>query len=321
MGLWQVGPDVLARSRFAVSPLAETVGALAVLGGRKEAGDGMAAWAREHRPVFRARFGGDPFAAAFVEAAFRPRWIADFLSRPPLEGPPSFEREIDRVRRTPGEAALADLATALGAPPPTPLAVPDVAERAAALLIWVWTRTVEPDWPRRRRVFEADIAARTHRLGSHGWAAVIGELRVETSWLGDGRLRINAQDRPTREIGDADLLFVPTTSRRGWVSWDLPDRYALVYSCTGLLAGPDGAAVPGPLGRLLGPTRAGVLVRLDTPKSTSQLVALTGCGLGTVGGHLRVLLDAGLLVRHRSGRSVLYSRTPDGDRLVRAAGE
>ncbi|HET9860208.1 MAG TPA: helix-turn-helix domain-containing protein [Nocardioidaceae bacterium] len=40
--------------------------------------------------------------------------------------------------------------------------------------------------------------------------------------------------------------------------------------------------------------------------STSQLVALTGFGLGSVGGHLRILLDAGLVRRTRSGRSVLY---------------
>ena len=51
--------------------------------------------------------------------------------------------------------------------------------------------------------------------------------------------------------------------------------------------------------------------------STSQLVAVTGQGLGSVGRHLRVLLDAGLVERRRSGRSVLYSRTagrrgPDG---------
>lgn len=45
-------------------------------------------------------------------------------------------------------------------------------------------------------------------------------------------------------------------------------------------------------------------------------VAVTGYGLGSVGGHLRVLLDAGLVRRRRSGRSVLYYRTPAGDQLV-----
>ena len=39
--------------------------------------------------------------------------------------------------------------------------------------------------------------------------------------------------------------------------------------------------------RLLGPNRALVLSLLDEPRTTSQLVALTGLGLGSVGGHLR----------------------------------
>jgi DNA-binding transcriptional ArsR family regulator len=61
-------------------------------------------------------------------------------------------------------------------------------------------------------------------------------------------------------------------------------------------------------------------VLLAAPLSTTQLVALTGQGLGSVGRHLRVLLDAGLVERRRAGRSVLYSRTPAGESLAEAAG-
>ena len=61
-----------------------------------------------------------------------------------------------------------------------------------------------------------------------------------------------------------------------------------------------------------------MLLLLDTPKSTTQLVALTGQGLGSVGRHLKVLLDAGVVARRRSGRSVLYFRTATGDMLVQA---
>ncbi|MPY38319.1 helix-turn-helix transcriptional regulator, partial [Streptomyces adustus] len=58
---------------------------------------------------------------------------------------------------------------------------------------------------------------------------------------------------------------------------------------------------------------------LGDPMSTTQLVAVTGQGLGSVGRHLRVLLDAGLVRRRRAGRSVLYSRTPAGEALLEAA--
>ncbi|MEV4461098.1 winged helix-turn-helix domain-containing protein [Microbispora sp. NPDC049633] len=74
--------------------------------------------------------------------------------------------------------------------------------------------------------------------------------------------------------------------------------------------------MPEALGRLLGPARARVLVLLAAPKSTTHLVALTHQGLGSVGRHLKVLLDAGLVRRRRAGRSVLYYRTPLGDALA-----
>ena len=70
--------------------------------------------------------------------------------------------------------------------------------------------------------------------------------------------------------------------------------------------------------RLLGPVRAAVLDGLDEPASTTHLVHQLGLPLGTVGDHLRVLRDGGLVVRERAGRSVLYRRTPVGDALVAA---
>jgi DNA-binding transcriptional ArsR family regulator len=45
---------------------------------------------------------------------------------------------------------------------------------------------------------------------------------------------------------------------------------------------------------------------------------MTGQGLGSVGRHLQVLLDARLVLRRRAGRSVLYSRLAAGDALVNA---
>jgi DNA-binding transcriptional ArsR family regulator len=53
-------------------------------------------------------------------------------------------------------------------------------------------------------------------------------------------------------------------------------------------------------------------------RKIDQLVALTGQGLGSVGRHLKVLLDARLVRRRRAGRSVLYSWTRAGETLVRA---
>ncbi|GAA3302328.1 hypothetical protein GCM10020295_47810 [Streptomyces cinereospinus] len=202
----------------------------------------------------------------------------------------------------------------LGGPPPAALARDDLAERAARLLEYVWQEGVRPYWDRRRRVLEADVVARTARVGQCGWAAVLDALRPgRTRWLGESRLQVNRHAYPPREISGAELLFVPVTPQTGWVSWEEPrrERYAVVYPCSGVLAGAPGGRPPVPagLGALLGRARAEVLVLLASPMSTTQLVAVTGLGLGSVGRHLRVLLDAGLVERRRAGRSVLYSRT------------
>ncbi|WP_432076023.1 ArsR/SmtB family transcription factor [Streptomyces wuyuanensis] len=318
MGWWQVGADTLAESRFVVSPLAETAASLMSLARRTSGHPGGRAWLETHLPAYRERLGADPVTEQLVRAALGSSWIADFLTPAPGAAvDPVFEEELARIRNTPAATARADLEVSLGRPLPGGLLRDDLPERAAGLLEWVWERTVLPYWPRRRRVLEADVVARAGRLSREGWAAVIGGMRPGLAWLGGGLLQINTHDNPPREITGARLLFVPVTQDHGWVAWDHPHRYAVVYPCAGVLTREDRSSVPRPLERLLGPARARVLVLLGTPKSTTQLVALTGQGLGSVGRHLRVLLDAGLAVRRRDGRSVLYHRTAAGDVLVR----
>jgi len=315
MGYWKVNSHTLARGRFAVSPLAETLAAVMTLRARRK-DPGLEEWLRAHQRRFREYVDSDPFVPAFLDAAFHTHWNADFVVQPPLHADRTFHAELRHVRETPREVALRDLGVSRAQVRGTPLDVPDLTDRCADVLEWVWSRTVRPDWPRRRAILESDIVARTHQLSTRGWAAALDGMRPGMRWLGDGRLRINAYDNPPRDIGDAELLFVPVTSRGGWVGWDEPHRYLITYPCSGVLVAQQPATSSAALRRLLGPARAIVLALLDAPRSTSQLVAVTGYGLGSVGGHLRVMLDAGLVRRRRSGRSVLYYRTPLGDDLV-----
>jgi DNA-binding transcriptional ArsR family regulator len=155
-----------------------------------------------------------------------------------------------------------------------------------------------------------------------GWAAVLDSLQPGIRWLGESRFRVNLNAYPPREIATgAELLFMPVTPRTTWVSWEGRERYAVVYPCRGVLAEDhDRRSTPAGLGALIGPTRAGMLILLAAPMSTTMLVAVTGHALGSVGRHLRVLLDAGLVERRRAGRSVLYVRTAAGEVLVEASG-
>ncbi|RPK91900.1 MULTISPECIES: ArsR family transcriptional regulator [Streptomyces] len=325
MGWWQVGADTLADSRFVVSPLAETVASLMLLERASAAHPGERAWLETHLSAYRQRAADDPLSALVIRSALAPHWTADFLTpapvpAPPGQAPPSFAEEIARIRATPPVRARAELAETLRGPLPAALDRDDLAERAADTVEWVWTHTVLPDWPRRRRVLEADVIARAAQLGRGGWAEALNGMCPGVRWLGDSRLQINTHDNPPRELGSAQLLFIPVTPYQCWVCWDIPRRYGVVYPCSGALAEAGRVPVPAALGALIGPARAAVLLLLASPLSTTQLVALTGQGLGSVGRHLRILLDAGLVRRRRAGRSVLYFRTEAGDVLVHGAG-
>ncbi|MEU0566929.1 winged helix-turn-helix domain-containing protein [Nonomuraea sp. NPDC005983] len=319
MGWWQVNADTLAGVRFVVSPLAEATASLKTLERATAAHPGERAWLDAHLPAYRQRLSDDPITALLIRAALGRTWNATFLTPTPSgDSEPAFEQELARIRRTPPETARADLTESLCGPLPTRLRRSDLPERTADLLQWVWGQAVLPYWPRRREIIKADIITRTAKLSHGGWAAALDDMRPGMRWLGESRLQITMHDHPPRELSGAQLMFVPVTPRQSWLSWDLSHRHAVVYPCSGILAEAGRASAPESLGKLLGPARAGVLVLLETPKTTTQLVALTGQGLGSVGRHLKIMLDAGLIRRRRAGRSVFYYRTDAGKVLVEA---
>jgi DNA-binding transcriptional ArsR family regulator len=331
MTWWELSTETLARSRFVVSPLAETFASVKLLHAGSGTHPGEREWLRAHLPGYRQRLASDPVTALLMRSGIGGGWIADFLTPVPREGE-TFEAGVARVRAVPPELVRAHLRVSLAGPLPAALERDDLADRAAALLEDVWADAVRPYWARRRHVLEADIVARTTQVGRAGWAPVLDSLRPGTRWLGGSRFQINLRPYPPRALTDSGLLLVPVTPRTGWVAWDretsgagpgVPGAalHAVVYACDGALAPGEtrGTRVPAALGALLGSARASVLVLLASPMSTSQLTAVTGQGLGSVGRHLRVLLDAGLVDRRRSGRSVLYARTGAGDALADAA--
>ncbi len=316
MGVFVVDADVMARARFGTSRLVETVAGLSVLRS-PDVLPWHRAWRGEHLPAFRERLAADPVAAAVVAHAYGRSWIADFLTVPPAAPDLSLDEELVFLEQRTDEQIRADLAV-VREPLPREVSASGLAATVADLLRWVWDTTVRPEWPRRRRVLQADVVARTARLSTQGWSGVLRDLAPGVRWLGEGLLQVNAGRFPPRDIRGCDLLFLAAHSRGSSVQWRLPDRYALVYPVSGGSAA-DPAAVPDALARLLGPARARVLVQVQQPVSTTALTAVTGLPLGTVGGHLRVLLDAGLLERRRAGREVLYWCSDAGTALVAAA--
>jgi DNA-binding transcriptional ArsR family regulator len=159
-------------------------------------------------------------------------------------------------------------------------------------------------------VLQADIVSRTSSLSAQGWAGVLRGLGPDIRWLGDGRIQVNRADFPPTDVRGHDLMFIATHSLRSSVTWRLPGQFAITYPVTGIFAAAQPLAEP--LVRLLGRNRARILVEAAAPISTTALVATTGLSLASVADHLRVLSDAGLLHRRRSGRQVLYWQTATG---------
>ncbi|MDJ1135996.1 transcriptional regulator, partial [Streptomyces iconiensis] len=262
MGWWQVNADTLASSRFVISPLAETIASLKVLQRGTATHPGERAWLGTHLGAYRRRLARDPLAAHILRAALRPRWNADYLTPPPeFEGEADFAHEVASVRETPPEAARRDLVVALEERLPALLERDDLPERTADTLEWVWRETVLPSWPRRRRVLEADVVARTAQLSQGGWAAALDDMRPGMRWLGDSRLQINSRDYPPRELAGARLMFVPVTPWQSWVAWDtgLPGAATpAVPEVSGAAGGGVGGAPDGGAGAEAGAVGEGV---------------------------------------------------------------
>lgn len=316
MGEFIVDADVMARTRFGTSQLTESLCGLAILLAR-DVRPWHHAWHEAHAAAFRARLADDPVGDALLTHAFGATWTADFLTVPPTSPDLVLDEELQYLESLDDDHIRADLEFVAGPLPPI-LSATGLARTAAQLLRWVWERTIRDEWDRRLRVLRADVVSRTARLSSEGWSGALDGIGPGVRWLANGRLQVNAHPYPPRDIRGRDLLLIAAHSRGSWVSWRLPDTFAVVYPVTGVFASTP-APLPEPLVRLLGRNRAHILARLAAPTSTSALAAGLGLPIGSVGGHLRVLLDAGLLERRRSGREVLYWRSTAGETLAEAA--
>ena len=317
MGEFIVDADVIARTRFGTSQLTESLAGLAIL----RAPD-VRPWHRDwydaHVSAFRARLAEDPVGAALLRHAFGASWTADFLTVPPSAPDLVLDDELAYLESLDDDRIRADLEFVAG-PLPEVFTATGLASTAAELLRWVWRQTIRDEWERRSRVLRADVVSRTGRLSSEGWSGALDGLAPGVRWLANGRLQVNAHPYPPRDIRGRDLMLIAAHSRGSSLSWHLPDRFALVYPVMGVFA--DGPSpLPEPLVRLLGRTRSRILTRLGSPAGTSTLAAELELPVGSVGGHLRVLLDAGLLERRRAGREVLYRWSDAGSDLVSASG-
>ncbi len=322
-----VGPDDLAQSRFAISPLWELVHAMRALGRRDGRGGPAQPWVDRARERFAAlRRSADVDAVLVLQPD---GYGVDFLLPASRSVATTVEDLLEVVRTTPLEQARREIARALAlgpAPSPRVLAVlerEDVTAYLADVLARAWDVLLAPDWPQLRAILERDVVHRAGRLARDGWAAALADVHPQVRYAG-GSIEMPARvDEADVDLAGRGLLLVPSVFVWPHVAYgfDPPWPPALIYPARGVAAlwSREPAGAPGGLARLLGPTRAAVLAALDEPATTTQLVAALHLSVGGVGDHLAALRDAGVVSRARTGRSVLYTRTSVGDALVAAS--
>ncbi|MER0479971.1 winged helix-turn-helix domain-containing protein [Streptomyces sp. Edi2] len=321
MVLLRLSPMALSRSRFALSPLAETLGSMIVLG--KPCSDPwLARWHGRHHPAFAATLDTDPFAKGLVTLFGSTKWLPEFVAMPPSGGMrTTLTSELEKVARVPDEEVRAGLAKSVSHSwKRHDLSWLDGHEwgaRTADLLRRVWDTHISPDWPRRRALLERDVTYRAGLLAAYGWPRALAHMSRRSAWVGTDAIRFGNRPGPDRVVGDEGMLFVPVSVASGtWLCAAPPDKYAQVYPARGYAATTDRSRPHHALEQLIGTGRAAILRALEHPATSSELAAHLNRSLGTIGGHLGVLRDADLIAGTRVGRRVVYRRTESGDLLA-----
>ncbi|WP_143220400.1 DUF5937 family protein, partial [Actinomadura sp. CNU-125] len=281
-------PDDVARVRFAFSPLWEMVRSLRVLA--DPSGHALhLPWVHAVRPRLR---GLDLAPLRRMVPAWG--YIPDFLTPPPDTPLPDLGAELEIVRATPPEVVAAELRFM----PPDPR-LAEMAERPARTLAVVadlledyWAAAVEPYWPRVRDLLEGDVLRRTRALAAQGAAGVFGGLHEAVAWRA-GTLTIDRRWEFRGGLDGRGLLLVPSAFVWPEVSVMIPPYQPMLsYPPTGVAAlwetrrpaGPDGPAPP--RSPRCSP-RAGLLLALASPASTTELAGRLGVTPAAVSQHLR----------------------------------
>ena len=322
-GARTVGPAELGRLRFAVSPVWEAVASLKVLQGQGSTLHDP--WAQVARPRVRDAGLDLGLLLALVPRAGH---LADFVTPTPHGREGSMTEALTDVREAATEVVEQDLRILLSESP-TPssrealvagLRDPaSVRGRAADDLEAYFEVAVAPVWERLRGLGESDIAWRLEQIASGGLHQVLGTLHPRLRMEGE-QLVVERACQPGPTTSGGGLVLVPCAfAFPGLLFLDMPGHSPTAsYGPRGVgtlwREAPDATGTA--LADLVGRTRAGAVVLLDLPMTTSQLACHLDVTPPTMSQHLQVMARAGLVAARRRGREVLYARTQLGDLLV-----
>ncbi len=328
----------LAATRFAISPLSETVRAVQLLGDR-ETPVVNAPWVRWARSELGWRPLRLPRLWPLIVNGLTTH--PEFLVPAPESRMPELGAELARLRATPAEAVRASLHR-VWEEQPWPESARELAARPRESLAEIaaeigecYQRLIAPHWERIRPVLEADIAYRAGLLAGGGARSLFSDLHPGLHWSG-GTLTLSDADQgpsPLKiALGPNGVVLMPSIFNWPQVS---PSRATstqtiMLYPARGAATVWEGGAWAGSAwageggGRaeaaeaLLGAPRVRLLAALRSPATTTALARRLGVTPSAVSQHLAVLHRGGLVDKRRSGRAVLYQTTALGLALLGA---
>lgn len=197
--------------------------------------------------------------------------------------------------------------------------------RRVADALWAyWDAALEPWWGQLQAVLDADVAYRARQLASGGIADLMADLHPQLQ-LRDQVIRIDKAHRGEHDLTGVGLLLIPCVFAWPNIKFDpgMLGPPSLVYGPRGIGA-PWETSEPrspgdGALGALLGRSRGVILRAVELPRSTTELAREFGLSAPTVSIHLSTLQRCGMVTSWRSGRRILYQRTPLATSVVAAA--
>jgi DNA-binding transcriptional ArsR family regulator len=324
----------LAGTRFAVSPLAETLRALPLLAnpGRSALNRPWVRWARaelDRRPLRLPRV----WPLIMNDLPYWP----EFLFPAPAGRSPGLDEELAWVCAAPAEAVRASLRRVFGEGR-WPDSATDLFERPAEALAQIAAevadyhdRLIAPHWERIRSVLDADISYHAALLAAGGARSLFSDLHPGLQWSAGQLLLTDAETWPDPQVtlGPDGLVLLPSVFT--WPDWSIKKatstQTTLLYPARGAATVWEGALAAGAASApasadvaavelLLGAPRARLLEALCSPATTTALARRLGVTPSAVSQHLAVLYRGGLVDRWRSGRTVLYQTSELGLALL-----
>jgi DNA-binding transcriptional ArsR family regulator len=317
----RMAPGDFAQLRFAYSPLSEAINSLYMLqSGRVHALHRR--WAETARERLR------DLDTTLLRAVVPP--VGSVLTPPiDLNRANTIEHQLQMLADWPPSLLRAELESLWQGLPMAAAARqviadgPAGARRVAMAFGTYWNAAIAPHWDQMRAVLDAEIAYRAHQLALGGISALLKDLHPQLQ-LDQSTIRISRFGRRDYDLEGNGVLLIPCVFAGSCLMFD-PGSLGMPvidYAPRGLgTVWDNNGTTPGagdPLPALIGWSRTAILRNAELPRTTTDLARELSLSGATISVHLSILKSCGMVTSWRSGRRVLYQRTPLASSILSA---